>query len=31
LEELKISKELIGQVMTIAASTKDDVLNKPKK
>jgi hemoglobin len=31
LEELKISKVLIGQVMTIAASTKDDVLNKPKK
>lgn len=31
LEELKISKELIGQVMTIAASTKDDVLNRPKK
>jgi hemoglobin len=30
LEELKISKELIGQVMTIAASTKDDVLNKPR-
>jgi hemoglobin len=31
LEELKISKELIGQVMTIAASTRDDVLNRPKK
>jgi hemoglobin len=31
LEELKISKALIGEVMTIAASTKDDVLNRPKK
>ena len=31
LEELKISKELIGQVMAIAGSVKDDVLNRPKK
>ena len=31
LEELKVPKDLIDQVMTIAASTKDDVLNrKPK-
>ncbi len=28
LEELKVSKELIDQVMTIAASTKDAVLNR---
>lgn len=28
LEELKVPKELIDQVMTIAASTKDDVLNR---
>ncbi len=28
LEELKIKKELIDQVMAIAASTKDDVLNR---
>jgi len=28
LEELKLSKELIDQVMAIAASTKDDVLNR---
>lgn len=31
LEELKIDKKLIGEVMTIAASTKDDVLNRKKK
>lgn len=31
LEELKIKKELIAQVMAIAASTHDDVLNRPKK
>ncbi|GDY21102.1 hypothetical protein LBMAG56_24480 [Verrucomicrobiota bacterium] len=31
LEELKIKKELIDQVMAIAASTHDDVLNRPKK
>lgn len=30
LEELKVPKELIGQVMTIAASTRDAVLNRPK-
>lgn len=30
LEELKVPKDLIAQVMTIAASTHDDVLNKPK-
>jgi len=28
LEELKLSKEIIDQVMAIAASTKDDVLNR---
>jgi hemoglobin len=28
LEELKVKKELIDQIMTIAASTKDDVLNR---
>ena len=31
LEELKIKKALIDQVMAIAASTHDDVLNRPKK
>jgi len=31
LTELKVPQELIGQVMAIAASTKDDVLNRPKK
>ncbi len=31
LVELKIKKELIDQVMAIAASTHDDVLNRPKK
>ena len=31
LDELKIKKELIDQVMAIAASTHDDVLNRPKK
>jgi hemoglobin len=30
LEDLKIKKELIDQVMTIAGSVKDDVLNRPK-
>lgn len=30
LEEMKVPKELIDQVMAIAASTHDDVLNKPK-
>lgn len=30
LEELKVPKELIDQVMAIAASTRDDVLNRPK-
>jgi hemoglobin len=30
LEELKIKKELIDQVMAIAASTRDEVLNRPK-
>jgi len=30
LEELKVPQDLIVQVMTIAASTKDDVLNRPK-
>lgn len=30
LEELKVKKELIDQVMAIAASTRDDVLNRPK-
>jgi hemoglobin len=30
LEELKIPKDLIQQVMTIAASTRKDVLNQPK-
>ncbi len=31
LEELKVKKELIDQVMAIAASTRDEVLNRPKK
>ena len=31
LEELKVDKKLIGEVMTVAASTKDDVLNRKKK
>lgn len=31
LEESKVPKELIDQVMAIAASTRDDVLNTPKK
>ncbi len=30
LDELKVPKNLIDQVMVIAASTKDDVLNRPK-
>ncbi len=30
LEELKVPKDLVAQVMTIAASTHDDVLNRPK-
>ena len=30
LEELKVKKELIDQVMAIAASTRNDVLNRPK-
>lgn len=30
LEELKVPKDLIDQVMKIAASTHDDVLNRPK-
>lgn len=30
LEELKVDKVLIDQVMAIAASTKDEVLNRPK-
>lgn len=30
LEELKVKKELIDQVMAIAASTRDDVLNRSK-
>jgi len=30
LEELKVKKELIQQVMAIAASVRDDVLNRPK-
>ncbi len=30
LEDLKIKKELIDQVMAIAGSVKDDVLNRPK-
>lgn len=30
LEELKVPKDLINQVMAIAASTHDDVLNRPK-
>jgi len=29
LEELNVPAELIAEVMTIAASTHDDVLNKP--
>ncbi len=28
LEELSVPADLIGEVMTIAASTRDDVLNK---
>lgn len=31
LEELKVDKKLIGEVMAVAASTKDDVLNRKKK
>ncbi len=31
LEELKVPKDLIDQVMAIAASTRNDVLNRPKK
>ncbi|MCL4105662.1 UNVERIFIED_CONTAM: hypothetical protein GTU68_023729 [Idotea baltica] len=31
LVELKVPKEIIGEIMTIAASTKDAVLNKPEK
>lgn len=31
LEELKVSKELIDQALAIVATTKDDVLNRPKK
>ncbi|MCB1091102.1 MAG: hypothetical protein KDL87_06210 [Verrucomicrobiae bacterium] len=31
LEELKVDKTLIDQVMAVVASTKDDVLNRPKK
>ena len=30
LEELKVKKELINQVMAIAASVQDEVLNRPK-
>ena len=30
LEDLKVKKELIDEVMTIAGSVKDDVLNRPK-
>ncbi len=31
LEELKISKELIDQALAVVATTRDDVLNRPKK
>lgn len=31
LEELKVDKELIGQVMAVVGSTKDAVLNRPEK
>lgn len=31
LVELKLDEKVIGEIMTIAASTKDAVLNKPKK
>lgn len=31
LKELKVDDKLIGEIMTVVASTKDDVLNKPKK
>ena len=31
LEELKVDKELVKQVMTVVGSTKDDVLNRKKK
>ncbi|MDB6072580.1 MAG: Cyanoglobin like protein [Verrucomicrobiaceae bacterium] len=31
LEELKISKDLIGQVLAIVETTRNDVLNRPKK
>ena len=31
LVELKIDKDLIGKVMAVAGSVKDDVLNRPKK
>lgn len=30
LQELKVDDKLIGEIMTVVASTKDDVLNKPK-
>ena len=30
LKDLKISQELIDQVVAIVATTKDDVLNRPK-
>lgn len=30
LKELKVDDKLIGEIMTVVASTKDDVLNKPK-
>jgi hemoglobin len=31
LAELKVKQELIDKIMAIAASTKDDVLNRPAK
>jgi len=31
LEELKVKKELVGEIMKIVGSTKDDVMNKKKK
>lgn len=31
LKDLKISDELIAQVIAVVATTKDDVLNRPKK
>lgn len=31
LEELKVEEELLGKIMAVVASTKDEVLNKPKK